>query len=99
MDERQYLQQQITELTGTLEAHRVLTQNALDAAGENKATLKALHKRIDELAENQVSKSEITDILQNSVNGAIAKGFKTVTLSILGGIGVWIVSHFEAIWK
>lgn len=106
MEERQYLQKQITDLAATLEAHKVLTQNALDSAGENKVTLKALHKRIDEhglalaeIKDDQLTKDDITEILENSVNATIATGFKRVAVTIVAGIGAWIVSHFEAFWK
>ena len=84
----------------------MLTQNAIESAGENKAALKALHKRVDEhglvlvqIKDDQLTEVQIQSILENSVNSTIAKGFKTVALSILGGVGVWIVSHFESFWK
>ena len=62
------LHEQIDKLQTTVAAHEVLTKNAMEAAGENKASMKAMHKRLDEYGEEATRQGiEVTHIKDNQL--------------------------------
>ena len=88
----QYLQTQLNELQVTLSAHNILTQNAIDAAGENKRALAKAHVRLDELHTavqdiklRQVTKTDIEDVMSVSFNKRLIAGLKGIFVT---GVGI-----------
>ena len=100
----QYLQTQLNELQTTLSAHNILTQNAIDAAGENKRALVKAHSRLDELHSvitevqtHQVTKADIEEVMSVSFNKRLVTGLKAVFVTGFGlaftAAVAWAIEH------
>lgn len=100
----QFLQTQLNELQITLSAQNILTQQAIESAGENKRALKTAHERLDTICDsvtlmesNQLTVNDIEAVMQVSFNKRLVTGLRGIFVTGLGvtitALVAWAIEH------
>ena len=102
----QFLQTQLNDLQIAIAAQNVLTQNAIDSAGENKRALKTAHQRLDTICDsvtviqsNQVTLVDIESVMAASFNKRLVAGLKGIFVTGVGitftAVVAWAIEHLS----
>lgn len=93
------LQAQVKILAVSVEAQKMLTEEAIKRAGDNAGTLRELTLQIEMMSKSQLTQANVSAMLDNSVNAAIVSGFKKVgwaiVLSAIGAVIAFIQIPFN----
>lgn len=107
-EESIFTQQQINTLQINLAAQEIITKEAIISVGKNAKALErltvsheTLSREVSAIKQAQLTKQDISELLEISVNSAIVSGFKKlgwfVLLSVIGSIVAILTApiHFK----